>query len=70
MKLTVNEKAGCCESVSIEYTPKEVLVINHAMRRYVNDEEVSEENREIMEQMLDVKPVFREIGEESEGGNE
>lgn len=70
MRLTVNEKDGCCESVSIEYTPKEVLVINHAMRRYVNDEEVSEENREIMEQMLDVMPVFREIGEESEVGNE
>ena len=66
MRLIVNEKAGCCESVSIEYTTKEVLVINHAMRRYVNDEEVSEENREIMEQMLDVEPVFREIGTESE----
>ena len=62
MKLTVNERAGCCESVSIEYTPKEVLVINQAMRRYVNDEEVSEENREIMEQMLEVEPVFSEIG--------
>lgn len=62
MRLTVNEKAGCCESVSIEYTPKEILVINHAMRRYVNDKEVSEENREIMEQMLEVEPVFREIG--------
>lgn len=66
MRTIVNEKDGCCESVSIEYTPKEVLVINHAMRRYVNDEEVSEENREIMEQMLDVEPVFREIGTESE----
>lgn len=62
MRLTVNENSGCCESVSIEYTPKEVLIINHAMRRYVNDEEVSEENRAIMEQMLDVEPVFREIG--------
>lgn len=62
MKTIVNEKDGCCESVGIEYTPKEILVINHAMRRYVNDEEVSEENREIMEQMLDVEPVFREIG--------
>lgn len=62
MRLIVNEKAGCCESVGIEYTPKEILVINHAMRRYVNDEEVSEENRAIMEQMLDVEPVFREVG--------
>lgn len=62
MRLTVNEKDGCCESVSIECAPAEVLVINHAMRRYVNDEEVSEENRVIMEQMLDVEPVFREIG--------
>lgn len=28
MKLTVNEKNGCCVSVNIEYTPEEALVIN------------------------------------------
>ena len=41
-------------------------VIPDDATKYVNDEEVSEENREIMEQMLDVEPVFREIGTESE----
>jgi len=58
MKLIVNERDGCCESVQIEYTPTEALIINHAMRRYVNDEEVNEENRKIMERMLDVEPIF------------
>lgn len=63
MKLIVNERDGCCESVNIEYTPIEVLIINQAMRRYVNDEEVNEKNRTIMEQMLDVKPIFVDVAE-------
>ena len=49
-----------------QYTPEEALIINHAMRRYVDDEEVKEENRNAMKQMLDVEPIFREIGAEGE----
>lgn len=63
MKIIVNEKDGCCESVNIEYTPTEALIINHAMRRYVNDEEVNEKVRKIMEQMLDVEPIFVDMAE-------
>lgn len=66
MKLIVNEKNGCCESVSIEYTPTEMLIINQAMRNYADDDAVKEENRVIMKQMLDVEPIFREIVAESE----
>lgn len=66
MKLIVNEKDGCCVSVSIEYTPTEALVINQAMRRYVDDEEMHEVNRKVMQRMLDVEPIFREIEAESE----
>ncbi len=67
MKLIVNERRdGCCESINIEYTPAEALIINHAMRRYVNDDEVNKTDRALMEQMLDVKPIFRKIGAESE----
>ena len=58
MKLIVNEKDGCCESIHIEYTPTEALIINQAMRRYVNDEKINEDNRNAMEQMLDVEPIF------------
>lgn len=66
MKLIVNERGdGFCVSISIEYTPIEALIINHAMRRYVNDKEVLEVDRNIMKQMLEVKPIFREIGAES-----
>ena len=70
MKLIVNERDGCCESIHIEYTPGEALIINQAMRRYVNDEEVNEEDRNAMEQMLDVKPIFVDVAEsEVEDGN-
>ena len=63
MELIVNERDGCCESIHIEYTPAEALIINHAMRRYVNDEEINEKDRTIMEQMLDIKPIFVDVAE-------
>ena len=63
MKLIINERDGCCESIQIEYTPTEALIINQAMRRYVRDDEVNEEDRTIMEQMLDVKPIFVDMKE-------
>ena len=66
MKLIVNEMDGCCESIHIEYTPTEALIINQAMRRYACDDEVNEKDRTIMEQMLDVKPIFVDVAE-SEG---
>jgi len=66
MKLIVNKRDGYCESINIEYTPTEALIINHAMRRYVEDEEVNEKDRTIMEQMLDVKPIFVDVAESEE----
>lgn len=66
MKLIVNEHNGCCESVQIECTPEEALIINQAMRTYVCDDEVDEKSRAIMEQMLEVKPIFVDVAE-SEG---
>ena len=64
--MIVNEKDGCCESVSIECTPVESIIIDQAMRRYADDEEEKKENRTIMKQMLDVEPIFRKIVAESE----
>ena len=66
MKLIVNERDGCCKSIQIEYTPTEALIINHAMRRYVDDEEINEVDRKAMEQMLDVKPIFVDVAESKE----
>ena len=63
MKLIVNKKDGYVKSISIEYTPTEALVINQAMRNYVDDEEMNEVNRKVMQRMLD---VFREKEAESE----
>ena len=63
MKLIVNERDGFCESIHVEYTPTEALIINQAMRRYAYDDEVNEEDRTIMEQMLDVKPIFVDVAE-------
>jgi hypothetical protein len=63
MKLIVNEQDGYCKSIHIEYTPTEALIINQAMRRYACDDEVNIEDRTIMEQMLDVKPIFVDVAE-------
>ena len=61
MKLIVNEREGYCESVNIKYTPAEALIINQAMRRYVDDKKVNEVDRAIMDQMLDVEPIFVDV---------
>ena len=66
MKLIVEKQGEIVKAIKAEYTPTEVLVINHAMRRYICDEEVNATDREIMERMLDVKPIFRKIGAESD----
>lgn len=66
MKLIVNERDGYCESINIEYTPTEALIINHAMRRYTCDDEVNETDRAIMKQMLDVEPIFVDVAESEE----
>ena len=60
MKLIVEEKAGCAEAVKIECTTTEALVLNQAMRLYLENDYVTEENRDIMRKMLDVEPVFVE----------
>lgn len=58
MKLTVEKQGEIVKAIKIEYTPEEALIINHAMRRYATDEEVDKANREVMEQMLEVEPIF------------
>ena len=66
MKLIVNEHDGYCESIHIEYTPTEALIINQAMRKYVNGEGVNEEDKKVMEQMLNVEPIFVDVAESEE----
>jgi len=66
MKLIVEKQGEIVKAIKAEYTPSEALRINHAMRRYTCDEEVNATDREIMEQMLDVKPIFRNIGTEKD----
>lgn len=67
MKLIVKEKDGCCESVNIEYTPTEALIINQAMRLYLENDYVHETDRDLMRRMLEVEPIFEETeGSEKE----
>ena len=65
MKLIVEEKDGCAESVKIEYTTTEALIISQAMRLYVENDYVNERERDIMRQMLEVEPIFVDV--EGEG---
>ena len=60
MKLIVEEKAGCVEAVKIECTPAEALVLNQAMRLYLENDYVHETDRDIMRRMLEVEPIFVE----------
>lgn len=63
MKLIVEKQGEIVKAIKAEYTTAEALIINHAMRRYACDEEVNATDREIMEQMLDVKPIFKNRAE-------
>lgn len=65
MKLIVKEKDGCCESVNIEYTPAEALIINQAMRLYLENDYVHETDRDIMRRMLEVEPIFEEVNDDN-----
>ena len=60
MKLIVEKQGEIVKEIKVEYTPEEALIINHAMRRYATDEEVDKANREVMEQILAVEPLFYE----------
>ena len=61
MKLIVEEKDGCAEAVKIECTTTEALVLNQAMRLYLENDYVHETDRDIMRRMLEVEPIFVEI---------
>lgn len=67
MKLIVKEKDGCVEGVKIEYTTTEYLVLNQAMKKYVDNGEINDIDRDIMRRMLEVEPIFEEAeGSEKE----
>jgi hypothetical protein len=61
MKLIVEEKDGCAERVKIEYTTTEALVLNQAMRLYLENDYVNERERDIMRKMLEVEPTFVDV---------
>lgn len=63
MKLIVKQKDRCVEGVNIEYTPAEALIINQAMRLYMENDYVNETDRDIMRRMLEVEPIFEEVKE-------
>ena len=66
MKLIVEKHGEIVKAIKAEYTPTEALIINQAMRRYSNDDEINEDNRTAMEQMLDVKPIFVDVAEKED----
>lgn len=66
MKLMVEKQGENVKAIKAEYTPAEALIINHAMRRYAYDEEVNATDRKIMEQMLEVEPIFTDFEHKAE----
>lgn len=66
MKLMVEKQGEFVKAIKAEYTPAEALIINHAMRRYACDEEINATDRKIMEQMLEVEPIFTDFERKAE----
>lgn len=66
MKLTVNKSGEIVKAIIMELNPAEALIVNHAMRRYTEDEGVSQRNREEMDKMFFVEPIFLEVPNMSE----
>lgn len=67
MKLTVTKSGETVKAIIMEFTPEEALIVNHAMRRYTEDEGVNERNREEMDKMLFVEPRFTELEPSKDG---
>lgn len=57
MKVQIYEWKDKVQEVNLDLTPTEALIVNQAMRRYAEDEEVKEMDRIIMKQMLEVEPT-------------
>lgn len=63
MKLIYKEKDKCIEAVKIECTAEEYLFLVHAMRIYADNTNIHDSNRDVMKQMLEVKPIYEEVNE-------
>lgn len=61
MKEIIKKKDGCTVAVKIECTTTEYIVLNDAMRKYVDNEEINGIDRGIIRRMLEVKPIFEEV---------
>ena len=66
MKLIVEEKDGCAEGVKIECTTTEYLVLNQAMKKYADNGEINDIDRDIMRRMLEVEPIFEDVNDVEE----
>lgn len=60
MKIIFKEKDECVETVKIECSPAEYLVLNQAMKKYVNNNKIHYTDQKIMKRMLEVEPTFEE----------
>ena len=63
MEVIYKEKDKYVKEVKIECSPAEYLIINQAMRLYMENDYVNETDRGIMRRMLKVDPVFEEVKE-------
>ena len=60
MKIIFKEKDECVETVKIECSPAEYLVLNQAMKKYVDNNKIHYTDQKIMKRMLEVEPIFEE----------
>ena len=65
MRVKIYEYKDKVQEVNLDLTPTEALIVNQAMRRYAEDEEVKEMDRIIMKQMLEVEPTVIDMNWET-----
>lgn len=63
MKLIVKKQGNIVKAIKAEYTPAEELIINNAMRRFIEDKEVNGTDKTLMQQMLEIEPIFEDAAE-------
>ena len=61
MQITVNTQKDCCQSVDINCTPTEWLIVHKALKRLSEDEEVHPSDRKAASDMYNVEPQFYEM---------
>ena len=61
MRLQIMTKDDCCENVLINASPVEFLVLNKALKRFIENKDTNSTDRKIAESMNETEIEFVEV---------